>query len=250
MFTKLNKLSNTGSKFGIIIKRDTLSKAPVSALTGWLILESNDPFPDYYCNEENPTDNSCKENYYYLPVKHNGQWDDNRLCRFILEIQKEKSVNVCIATIEMNGALCPAIRVKGVKAEYLKVVVDFFVTRNVFFHKNRDIKSYLSLIDTKSFFNVKEIAPGIFMNLFTDGLFYLTIDEMLDWSLFEKLITYQKGGGGFKNFDGAVGYWIGDREYIDFIRIFGNKLTIEQLQEIKHQFIKNLSAWHSNDLLI
>ncbi|MCD4768567.1 MAG: hypothetical protein K8R35_00165, partial [Bacteroidales bacterium] len=243
-------LNNTGSKYGIIIKRDTLSKADISSVVNMLVLKSNDPFPEYYCIEDNPTDNSCKENYFYFPVKQSHQWDESRLCRISLEIQKEKSVNVCIATIDIDGDFCPAIRVKGVKADYLKVVIDIFTARNVTFYKNRDIKSYLSIIVIKSFFNVKEIAPGIFRNLMTDGLFYLTINEMLDWSLFEKLITYQKGTGGFKNFDGAVGYWIGDREYIDFIRIFGNKLTIEQLQEIKHEFTKNLAAWHSNDFLI
>ena len=163
MFTKLNKLNDTGSKYGIIIKRDTLSKALVSTSTGWLILKSNDPFPEFYCNEENPTDNSCKEDYYYLPVRHSGQWDDNRLCRFSLEMQKEKSVNVCVATIDINGDLCPAIRVKGVRADYLKVVIDFFVTRNITFYKNRDIKSHLSIIVIKSFIS-KYLKNSLYLN--------------------------------------------------------------------------------------
>ncbi|MCD4770461.1 MAG: hypothetical protein K8R35_09880 [Bacteroidales bacterium] len=134
--------------------------------------------------------------------------------------------------------------------DFLKVVIDLFRSRNITFHKNIKIKSYLGIIVLKSFFNVKEIAPGIFRNLTTDGLFYLTINEMIDWSLFEKLITYQKGTGGFKNFDGAIGYWIGDAEYIDFIRIFGNRLSKEQLQDIHSDFRKNFAAWYSNDILI
>ena len=83
------------SKFGAILKRETLSNAPLPFKSKYLVLHLSDPFPGYYCSEANPTDNSCKEFSFYIPFKNNYFGDEELLCRISLEIQAELSIKIC-----------------------------------------------------------------------------------------------------------------------------------------------------------
>ena len=240
---------NIIQQYGTILKRETLSTASLSYRSKELALTSNDPFPGFYCSEEMPTDNSCKENSFYLPIHSIAEQEDN-LCRLSIDIQEKRSLTVCPAIILLEGEFTPAFRIKEIKEEQIKDVIDFFLEKGIEFQKNREIKSYLSRINLKNFFELNELSQGIYQNKNSENLYYFLIPEELKWILFEKIITYQKSNTDFTNFDAAIGYWMQKPKFIDFVRVYGKNLTIEQLQGISENFLKNIKAYNNNRILI
>lgn len=247
----LHYFSVTGKiqRYGRILKRETLSTASVSFHFKDLILTSSDPFPGFYCAEDMPADNSCKENSFYLPIQHIPEQED-KLCRLSLEIQAIKSMDICPARIMLEKVPVPAVRVKGIESGKLPDVFDYLNERGIQFFKRREIKSYLSRIQLRDFFELKEIEDGIFRNRTSPNLHYLIIPEELSWEVFERIITFQKSRTGFKNFDAAIGYWMQKPHLIDFIRVYGVRLTLEQLREIHQNFLKNLEDFMHKRIMI
>jgi len=104
----------------------------------------------------------------------------------------------------------------------------------------KEVKTFLSHITLRSFFYVEEIGEGIYRNDESEGLFYLETSHETDWPVFEKLITYQKLTGDFRNFDAAIGYWIDKPAFIDFIRIYSRSIDTMKLAEIRNTYHRNM----------
>jgi len=243
-------LSDLKSKFGTILKRETLSNAPLPFSSKYLILHSSDPFPGFYCSEENPTDNSCKEFSYYIPFKNSYFGNEELLCRISLEIQAELSIKICPAVIRTTEENIRAFRVKEIEVSQLNSILTLLTEKNIILHKNKTTKSFLGHIHLKGFFELRQISEGIYENTDSKGLYYLTIPESLDWKIFENIITYQKSNSKFRNFDAAIGYWVEKPSFYDFLRIYGTNLELRQLIEIHKEFLRNLKKHNKQGILI
>jgi hypothetical protein len=244
------ELNHPEQKYGTILKREALSNAFVDVDDSVLILKSSDPFPGFYCPGKNPADNSCKEISYYLPVHvHTGCIEDN-ICRISLEIFNNTKIQVCASKVLLSGKFIQAIRIKGTNLIGIQRIVSVFKENGIQFYKNRKVNIYLAEIYLKSFFEIKRIGGAIYQNNYTPELFYLDIPERLDWKLFEKLITYQKTYSSFKNFDAALGYWMQRPAFTDFMRIYGTKLSLPELQTIRDSFLENLKNYKEKKILI
>ncbi len=237
-------------KFGTILKRETLSNAPLPFKSKFLILHSSDPYPGYYCSEAYPTDNSCKEFSYYIPFSNNYFGDEELLCRISLEIQSEISIKICPSVIRTKDENLRAFRVKEIDPEQLPAIFELLNKKGITLLKNKITKSFLGHIHLKGFFEIRQISEGIFENTESNGLYYLQIPASLDWKIFENLITYQKSNSKFRNFDAAIGYWVEKPSFHDFLRIYGTNLELKQLIEIHKEFLKNLKKHHKQGILI
>jgi len=248
-FHKTNHLHLKALKYGTILKREVLVNASFQNLTEHLVLESDDPFPGYYCSEKHPADISCKEKSYYLPVQSLSCCHDDDVCRVSLEVLNVLNVQACPSQITLMGKYVRAIRVKGLGDKSLTRVTEIFTNNGIHFFSNRKVPVYLCYIYLKAFFEVIKIDTGIFQNQLSPEIYYLIIPEKMEWKLFEKLITYQKSQSIFKNYDAAIGYWMEKPAFTDFLRIYGKSLTIKQLDEIKNTFSDNLSLFNQNKLI-
>ncbi|MEA3477495.1 MAG: hypothetical protein U9R60_04900 [Bacteroidota bacterium] len=237
-------------RFGSILKRDTLSAAPLPFSTRNQILYSPDPFPGYYCNEQEPADNSCKEFSYYIPFQAPDQLAEENLCRISLELQSKLSVNICPSVIRMQGQYMRSFRVKEIDPGQLSGVMESLTKHKFKLHKRNSTHSFLAHIQLNSFFEIHQMEPGIYKNSSSSGLYYLMIPEHLEWNTFEKLITYQKSNSKFKNFDAAIGYWLDKPTFQDFLRIYGRGLEVEQLMKIRKEFLKNMKRYKQQGILV
>jgi hypothetical protein len=213
-------------------------------------LHSNDPFPGFYCSEEVPADNSCKEFSYYIPFKESFIENEELLCRISQEIQTEYIVNICPAVFNMGKNIIRAFRVKDIDPEKLIDIINFLKNKELTFFKNEPVKSFLSRIRLKAFFDIREINKGIYINTTSMGLYYLEISEYLEWDVFERMITYQKLNSRFKNFDAAIGFWIEKPVFKDFIRVYGKNLDEDILTGIREEFLENLSKHTKQRVII
>jgi len=237
-------------RFGSIMKRETLSAAPLPFSTKFQILYSSDPFPGYYCNEKEPADNSCKEFSYYIPIQAPDQLMEENLCRISLELQSKLSVNICPSVIRMQGEYKRSFRVKEIEPGQLSDVLDSLSDHKFKLLKGNITTSFLAQIQLNAFFDIRQIEPSIYKDTSSNGLYYLMIKDHVDWSIFEKLITYQKLNSKFKNFDAAIGYWFDKPSFQDFLRIYGKGLEVEQLMKIHQDFLINLKRYKQQGILM
>jgi hypothetical protein len=247
---KISKLYQKTLKYGSIIKREALTNAAVKSNSGHLILASEDPFPGFYCSKENPADNNCKEFPYYLPISSLPCCHEDKICKWSLELNKKTNIQSCAAHIWLLGKFVKAIRIKNLNNNKMDEVIEFFSAHNLSFYKDKKINTYLSQIYLKGFFEVARPAKDIFRNTISPDLYYLLIPFSIEWKLFEQLITYQKSKGGFTNYDAAIGYWIEKPAFTNFIRIYGKKLKLDELEKIRKVFIQNLKEYQIQMVLI
>jgi len=240
------------SKYGTIIKREALSGSSLQQYCDNLILESKDPFPGYYCSEIQLTDNSCKEISYYLPVVAIKIPVKDKLCRISLKIQKELDIQVCQASIIIGGKYSHAIRIKGINksSDLLAAVTSGFIENGIGFYRPRKVHTYLSEIYLKAFFEIEQHNEFIYQNAIDRNIYYLPIDESLEWKTFEHLITYQKSTIKFKNFDAVPGYWIEKPDFIDFIRIYSKNIRLDQLNIIRKDFITIMNGYFKDKAVL
>jgi hypothetical protein len=124
--------------------------------------------------------------------------NEELLCRISQEIQTEYIVNICPAVFNMGKNIIRAFRVKDIDPEKLIDIINFLKNKELTFFKNEPVKSFLSRIRLKAFFDIREINKGIYINTTSMGLYYLEISEYLEWDVFERMITYQKLNSRFK----------------------------------------------------
>ena len=215
----------------------------------YLVLSPTDPFPGYYCSEDYPADNSCKENAFYLPIQ-NTDIREEMLCRISLELKSMYSVNICPAWFNLEDSHRYAFRVWETDEAALAGIIKSIENYQLTLFKNKKVKSFLSFIHLKEFFEIRQIAQGIFTNSESKALFYFNIPEQIHWEDFEKVITYQKSNSKFRNFDAAIGFWIQKPLFQDFIRIYGANLELQQLKEIEKEFIRNMKKYRKQEILI
>lgn len=243
-------MKQTEAKYGTILKREALSNASAYQNSKMLVLESKDPFPGFYCSEQMPADISCKEKSYYLPVTTLPCCHQDMVCRISLEIYDKLGIQACPAHISLQGKYSKAIRVKDMQGRSMDEVVEIFEQNGISFHKYKKVSTYLSHIYLKSFFEVMAVDKNIFRNALSPDIFYITIPQNLDWKPFEQIITFQKSKNSFKNFDAAIGYWMEKPHFIDFLRIYGKKISIDQLNQIRDKFIEILKFYNKEKVLI
>ncbi|MEN8203927.1 MAG: hypothetical protein ABFS28_15110 [Bacteroidota bacterium] len=237
-------------RFGTIKKRETLTVAPLDFPVKYQVLYSPDPFPGYYCNEDKPADNSCKTFSYYIPFEQSPPADEDMLCRISLEIQQKDSVDICPALIRVKGDQFRAFRVKEIEPGQLLSIFDLLMDHGLKLKKNRPTNSFLAHIKLKGFFEIQQIEEGVFRNVESKDLYYMILPGVVEWSTFEKLITYQKTKGKFKNFDAAIGYWLDKPSLVDFLRIYGTDLDVSQLKIIRDEFLENSEKFTEQGILI
>jgi len=238
------------SKFGTIIKRETLASASLSVPSKYLVLHSNDPYPGYYCNLDQPADNSCKDISYYIPIRELQITDEETYCRISLKMHARLGLTVCHAMFNFEGSNIHAFRVKHTDEDGLHRLLRHLEGQGLQFFNDKKVKSFLSHIHLRSFFEIRQISENIYANRDSAGLFYFAINEMLNWEDFEKIITYQKNHSSFKNFDAATGYWIEKPAFTDFVRIYGNALNVSTLESIRKDFLRDMRKYKRQGMLI
>ncbi|MEA1878841.1 MAG: hypothetical protein U9N86_18505 [Bacteroidota bacterium] len=238
------------SRFGTIFKREAILSAARNYKTHALVLYAKDPFPGYYCSEENPSDSSCKEQSIYLPVYSGSLPSEDHLCRTCLEAKAKFQISSCPARFSLVGKIVKGIRLKNIEMDKVNSVVEFFESTGLQFYSEKKIGTFLSHIYLKAFFDVKLISDQIYQNTLNQDLYYLVIPEPVEWSVFERLCTFQKSRTDFKNYDAALGYWYTQPVFTDFIRIYGMDLSIDKLLSIRNEYLRNNMAFKESKIMI
>lgn len=224
------------NRYGTVIKREAIGNAHDCAIDNTLILQAKDPYPGYFCPEKTTAPN-CKGGTYFLPHQQPGCCPDDQICRLSLNASQTLNINTCLAYITLNGKLTRVFRLKEAPAEKIADALLFFKNAGIELMAYRKMDTHLSEIYIKSFQCLARLDANIYKNRQLMNHYYLKIPVAITWDLFEKLITFQKNNSELRNFDAAIGYWIQSPLFVNFIRIYGPRLSYRQLVEIRNTFL-------------
>jgi len=236
-------------RFGTVLKRETIGNINVTGVEHLLVLQAKDPYPGFFCPDRGQSV-ECKEGTFFLPHANPVCCPEDDVCRLGLLATEKLGINTCLSFITIRGKLTRAFRLKETSSDRIAGAVGFFRDHGVEIQNYRRIPTHLSYIYIKSFQNLVRLADHIYRNQKLGNHYYLTIPAPVRWEVFEKIITYQKFSAEMKNFDAAIGYWLQTPQFIDFIRIYGPKLTLPQLTQIRESYLEIYTKVDKNEIVI
>ncbi len=223
---------------GIISKKENLM--PVEQLSGCkvMLLESADPFPGYH-GIVIPAKNEPESMFIVLKQAYN----DDKIIRAIMNIKKvfPYAFEGAPGTITMSNKTVHVIRLKNLSYMHIPELLESFRPYEIDFMKKKKISRFNALIKIRKFFEMKNVAEGIYQDMNQKTLFYLQVPSSLRWNTFERITMEIKYNIPDNKFDAAIGYVYETEGIFDFVRIFDKNFLSEKLSSIREKYLENIS---------
>jgi len=217
---------------GSITKMEKL-KALNTKLSNTTVLEVQEPFPGYF--HDIPMTKSI--NSVFLLVQD----------RFFPEcILRASNIVKASLNVKFDAAYSRlvfgsnrdthiAIRLVNIeKYEDIKVIQQAYSEAGIEFEPELkiDLKS-LAIININRVFSLNEISEGIYKNNSMPGMSYIMLNKGGNWTWFEKTTIKVKQNFHRKNFDAAHGVVFKKGGLMELVRIFDDKITLDELISLK-----------------
>jgi len=111
----------------------------------------------------------------------------------------------------------------------------------VFMKNKRMSKPKVAFFKVKRFFDIKEIAAGIYED--NEGKNFIIIPKKVNWELFRKMTKSIKMNMSNHNFDVVNGAFYMNHSLVDFIRVFEPESDLEHLIEIRDEYLKQINTY-------
>lgn len=223
---------------GIIAKKEKL--IPVERLSDCkiMILESAYPFPGYHGTTV--PDKSDPDSVFLITKQ---AYNDDKIIRAIMDTRKEFpfAFDGAPGTITMNNRVVHTIRLKKLGYIHIPELAEPFRIREIEFMKKKKLPEFNSLIKIRKFFQMEEVAEGVFLDMEQDTFSYLHIPCTLRWSTFEKMTTDIKYNIKDNKFDAAIGHVYHTDGMFDFVRIYDKNFNLEKLAYIRKKYLEYIA---------
>lgn len=225
--------------YSIITKGERVTTINHGIANGTFVLEITSPLPGYYgaeylINQDNP-------GHILLILKNFLPFET--FYRTLRKIKKFSSMDfdAAPADVTIGNLNFPAIRLRDLdQYSDIQEIQEYFMDEKIQFAKPMKVND-LAMIRVKKFLSLTEISEGIYNDDNQRDYKYFTIDNPVTWKAFEKITSRIRHNINDKNFDGALGVLFRTGDMIDVIRIYSNKMNLDDLKEIKRMYIKALS---------
>lgn len=223
---------------GSISKQEIVKTLEVNIMPNTLVMEIMEPFPGYH-GANMPTE-SIPRSIFMATVKN---YTDEEILRISEGIGKTS--NTCFsatpAIVTIYNEDYPAIRIWGLESyDYIPELQERFKNEGVEFRKKKNIKD-VALLNIKKAFHIEEIEEGIYKDIGTPKMFYLTIPH-ISWNLFEEITKNIKNNIPNKNYDAALGLFF-IHKVIDVVRLYGKEMDIDYLKSLRNKYIQEIEKF-------
>ena len=166
-------------------------------------------------------------------------------------LRATKNINK-IGDLKLEGAKCEisigsrkynGIRVKGIE-NYTDIekIQNAYKLEGFEFEKNKRLaKNTDSLIRINKFFNLKNIADGIYQSQTNKNRYYIEIPKDMNWDKFREVTFGIKNNISVTNYDVAKGIFYENDGISEMIRVVKPEITIEMVKEIQKKYLDKLS---------
>ncbi len=223
---------------GLISKEETVAQIGTLSDSKYLILESAEPFPGYH-GANLPDIYNPESHFIVTKLRYN----DEKIIRTIMDTQKSFPIHFDGApgTIIINQNNYNIIRVRNMKYVNLPDLLEAFLEHGIELMKNKKQNKVIAMLQIRKFFNINELAEGIFQDLDQKLFSYLQIPSNPSWKTFKNMTLNLKYNIEDNNFDAALGYIYQESGLMDIVRIYDYHSSLEKLAFIRDKYLGYIS---------
>jgi hypothetical protein len=224
--------------YGYITKQEQLSTTAAYSSYDSLILSVTKPFPGH----EGSKALDSKPTYVYLGVDQPTTDNQEHIFRITKNLRQtyRNEFDACPGRLTLYNKFQPTIRIMLSEESLIADIISLFKLHGITFSKNQPIAPYISMVNVYKFFELKNIAEGLWTSNKNPDCKYFNISRFLGWSDFERVVMEVKKAPEFSNFDFAQAAMYSQYGLDDFIRVYAKDATVERLQQLRAHIQKIL----------
>jgi len=224
--------------FSNILKPVTLVPIEEKIIPGTLVLESMNPFPDYY----NDAPDGAPPVYLYIALDRLYTLEEILLATQGFQRDFSEPFDAGKGVLTLVDETIPAIRLRhfgdynivaGLQEAYEKNGIRCL-------HRTKKPGKYEAMVKIVKFLSLKQLSAGVFIDLKEDYHGYITLPEFLNWKNFQKLTRQVKYNWEGSGFDAAPGTFYLDGQLQCFARIYSPKISAGYLDEIRKLYLEKI----------
>ncbi len=223
------------SSIGTISKKENLASVEHNTYSSALVLESLFPFPGY-----NGTTVPDRTDPRALFLITRAVHSDEKIIRAIKNIKQTTAMQFDGAPghITLFNEPAGAIRIKHLSYEQVGMLSEAFTKEGIEFMRERKVQEYSSIIHITKYFQIVNLATGIYADKNWKGMYYAEIPLKLKWNTFEKVTMDIKHNIEDASFDAALTTVYDETGLIDLVRVYDEHGTIEKLSFIRNKYLE------------
>lgn len=222
--------------FGSIIKEENVKTVERGILPNTFVLENLGSFPGYY-GANIPINKNPDSIFLVLTKKESTE----KILRITHDIKKKTKLvfEGTPASLCVHNTTYYTIRLRHLKEfDHIAEIQEYYRDYGISFAKTKKLEES-SIIQVKKIFQMEWITDRILKDL-EDDMYYLKINEQLNWSHFKKVTTQVRNNIQLSAYDAALAVIYGV-EVLDLVRIYSTSLTRDEL-EMLHEKYEELIA--------
>jgi len=219
--------------FGNLTKEENIVDLKNNIKKGTSVVEQLDAYPGYHHADPH----HAKIGHIFLLLKEPIEVMD--LMRISAKIEKyiDSKLDAVAGEVIFDNKIHPCIRIRNIKNyERIAELQEWYSDAGIQFARAKDINTY-AIIKLKKPFFIEEVAEGIYHDLDDLNLWYLQINDEINWSLFKKITQVVKNNLSDLNFDAALTGLYRKFGFIDAIRIYTEDGSVANLKRILDTYI-------------
>lgn len=224
---------------GLISKEESVAPAGMLTDSKYLIFETAQPYPGYY--GVNLPGTYHPESFFIVTKE---RYEDEKIVRAIVDARKNVrfSFDGAPGTIINHQDSYDVIRIRHIKSPNLPVLLDAFQEHGIELMKNKKQNVITAILKIRKFFNIKELAEGIYEDMDQKLFSYLIIPRYLSWDVFKSMtLDHLKYDIEDHNFDAALGHIYYENGLINIVRIYDYHTSLEKLTFIRNKYLEYIS---------
>lgn len=228
--------NNKRDFFGYIIKKEQLQSYDDCLACQVYTLIASNPFPE--------STNKINRNLYYLIIANTS----NDLNEFIFRVTQQinrnnhKKIEASPCQLTIYNKFYKAIRLYNHKPEELSEIELLYKMYGINFLKKQQVLPFISLVKVHKYFELDEVAEGIYQNTNDHNFTYLQLPYKLNWEDFEHIVNAAKNENSYKGCDFALAVFYSKEGLNDYIRIYSDYCNLEKQLEFQHFLLNSLKT--------
>lgn len=230
--------TNAIEVFGTIRKQETVQTIDDKVQTGTLVFEALEPFPGYY--HETPF--GVNPIYMYLALQEQYPLIDIiRATNKVEKIFKEK-FDAGKGFLRFVDTSYNVLRVRHLnRYDLIGDLQEAYNDQGIhFMMKTKRGFEGVAHIKVVKFFNMTQMAEGIYLDNKEENHAYIELPKELNWDDFNALTNRVKYNWEESKFDAAVGAFMHNGQLHEFVRIYSSKLTLDYLEELRKLYLEKM----------
>jgi len=229
------------TKFGSLIKEETLVSIENKISPNTFVLEANNPFPGFYEYYQGiPRD--VKPYYIYLVTDRKYELEEfTRATQKIMEYFGH-DFHAALGSIKIYTDTFPVIRIRRL-SEYsqIKELQACYIEEGIQFRaKPSKAVNAKAMIQLEKFFALDQLEEGFYFDHIEPNHGYFTIPKHVNWKQFEFLTKQVKYNIELLHFDASKGTFYDHFRVHDMIRVYTEELTLDLLKEIRQKYVERI----------